>query len=379
MIQKLNLKKEILNTMIVNGIINLSPIQNVVLEPILSGRDVIYQARSGSGKTTCYIIAINQMIQTNQQIPQILVLIPTRELAIQINNTINSFGYQLNNKAYACYGGKWIGDDLYNLKKGLGFHAIVGTPGRIFHLCDLRELITENLKTFILDEADILLGSGFKLDVYNIFRFLPENTQCLLISATFHLNILQLSNKFMKDPLIVLIKRENMIVKKIKQFYIPIYLEENKINTLLNLFDTNFFGKTIIFCNTIYKATWIFQKLIEQNFQVMYLHGKIPQKERNKIFKKFLENEIKILISTDLIARGINFSQVSLIINYDVPFNKDTYLHRIGRIGNYFKTSIIINFLTTHDINKILDLELFYFIQMERVPDRFVNMINYFY
>jgi ATP-dependent RNA helicase len=290
------------------------------------GRDVIAQAQSGTGKTATFSISALQSIDTSIRETQALILSPTRELATQIQSVVLALGDYMNVQCHACIGGTSMGEDIKKLDYGQ--HIVSGTPGRVFDMIKRRHLRTRHLKMLILDEADEMLSKGFKEQIYDVYRYLPPSTQVVLLSATLPQDVLEITSKFMTDPIRVLVKRDELTLEGIKQFFVAVEKEEWKFDTLCDLYDTLTITQAVIFCNTRQKVNWLTEKMREANFTVSSMHGEMPQKERDAIMQEFRQGASRVLITTDVWARGIDVQQVSLVINYDLPSNRENYIHR---------------------------------------------------
>lgn len=260
-------------------------IWNSAITPIVKGRDVIAQAQSGTGKTATFSISILQSIDTTLRETQALVLSPTRELATQIQSVVLALGDYMNVQCHACIGGTSIGEDIRKLDNGV--HVVSGTPGRVYDMIRRRNLRTRNIKMLILDEADELLNRGFKDQIYDVYRYLPPATQVVILSATLPHDVLELTTKFMTDPIRILVKRDELTLEGIKQFFVAVEREEWKFDTLCDLYDTLTITQAVIFCNTRRKVDWLTEKMREANFTVSSMHGEMPQKERDAIMQEF--------------------------------------------------------------------------------------------
>ncbi|CAK9438776.1 uncharacterized protein LODBEIA_P30000 [Lodderomyces beijingensis] len=362
----LNLKPNIVRGIFGYGYETPSTIQQRAILPITEGRDVLAQAQSGTGKTATFTISALQRIDENEKATQALILAPTRELALQIKNVITSIGLYLKVTVHASIGGTSMSDDIEAFKSGV--QIVVGTPGRVFDMIERRYFKTEKVKMFILDEADEMLSSGFKEQIYNIFRLLPETTQVVLLSATMPQDVLEVTTKFMNNPVRILVKKDELTLEGIKQFYINVDLEEYKFDCLVDLYDSISVTQAVIFCNTRSKVEFLTNKLREEKFTVSAIHADLPQVERDTIMKEFRSGSSRILISTDLLARGIDVQQVSLVINYDLPANKENYIHRIGRGGRFGRKGVAINFVTDKDVGVMREIERFYSTQISEMP-----------
>ena len=256
-----------------------------------------------------------------------------------------------------------------------GVHVVVGTPGRILEIISRGGLNLDNLKTIILDEADEMLSRGFKDQIYDVFKFLPEKVQVCLFSATMPSEVLEVTAKFMRDPIRILVKRDELTLEGIKQFFIAVEREEWKLDTLCDLYETLTITQAIIYCNTRRKVDWLTEKMSERDFTVSAMHGDMDQRERDLIMREFRSGSSRVLITTDLLARGIDVQQVSLVINYDLPTNRENYIHRIGRSGRFGRKGVAINFITAGDVRYLRDIEQFYHTQIEEMPMDVADLI----
>lgn len=245
---------------------------------------------------------------------------------------------------------------------------VVGTPGRVSDMLDKRYLRVDNLKLFILDEADEMLSRGFKVQIHDIFKKLPQDVQVALFSATMPNEILHLTTQFMRDPKRILVKQEELTLEGIRQFYVGVEKDEWKLITLFDLYETLTIVQAIIYCNTRKKVDYLTEKMREKDFTCSSMHGDMDQKDREVIMRQFRSGSSRVLITTDLLARGIDVQQVSLVINYDLPASPETYIHRIGRSGRFGKKGVSINFVTDDDITRLRDIERHYNTQIEEMP-----------
>ncbi|KAJ8597427.1 DEAD-domain-containing protein [Rhizopogon salebrosus TDB-379] len=350
-----------------------SAIQQRAILPITRGRDVIAQAQSGTGKTATFSISILQSIDISVRETQALVLSPTRELATQIQSVVLALGDYMNVLCHACIGGTSISEDIRKLEHGQ--HVVSGTPGRVFDMIRRNTLRTRNIKMLVLDEADELLNKGFKDQIYDIYRHLPPNTQVVLLSATLPYDVLEMTTKFMSDPVRILVKRDELTLEGIKQFFVAVEKEDWKFDTLCDLYDTLTITQAVIFCNTRRKVDWLTEKMRAANFTVSSMHGEMVQKERDAIMAEFRSTTSRVLITTDVWARGIDVQQVSLVINYDLPANRENYIHRIGRSGRFGRKGVAINFVTVDDVRILRDIEQFYSTQIDEMPVNAAELI----
>jgi len=350
-----------------------SAIQQRAIKPLLDGRDTIGQAQSGTGKTATFAIGCLQRIDFNHHECQALILAPTRELANQIQKVCLALGDYNNIKCHCCIGGTSVRDDIDKLKQGM--HLVVGTPGRTLDMISKRHLRIDDLITFVLDEADETLSRGFKDQIYDVFKMLPPNVQVCLFSATMPPDILDMTSKFMREAVRILVKKDELTLEGIRQFYVAIEKEEWKLDTLCDLYETLTITQAIIYCNTRRKVDFLADQLAKRDFTISTMHAELDQKERDLVMREFRSGSSRVLISTDLLARGIDVQQVSLVINFDLPQNMENYLHRIGRSGRFGRKGVAINFVTNNDVRSMKDIEKYYHTQIEEMPMDIADLI----
>jgi len=371
---EMNLREELLRGIYAYGFEKPSAIQQRAIVPIIKGHDTIAQAQSGTGKTGTFTIATLQRLDIEDQSCQALFLAPTRELAQQIQKVIAAVGDYMKVKVHACVGGTAVREDLQILKEGV--HIVVGTPGRVYDMIQRGALRLNKLKIFVLDEADQMLDRGFKDQIYEIFSCgLPKDTQVALFSATMPADALELTSKFMRDPVTILVKKDELTLDGIKQFYIAVEKEDWKLETLYDLYDTLTITQAIIYASTRRRVDWLTEQMRKKDYAVSATHGEMEMREREKIMKEFRSGATRVLITTDLLARGIDVQQVSLVINYDLPTNRENYIHRIGRSGRFGRKGVAINFVTAADAKYLKDIEEFYHTQIDEMPMNEANLI----
>jgi len=369
----MDLKEDLLRGIYAYGFEKPSAIQQRAIKPTLMGKDVIAQAQSGTGKTATFAIGILQKLDVSMRDCQALILAPTRELALQIKTVITALGDFLNVRIHACVGGTLVRDDIRTLQDGV--HVVAGTPGRVYDMINRRALRLDEVRLFVLDEADEMLSRGFKDQIYDVFKFMPEMVQCTIFSATMPMEVLEVTQKFMRDPVMILVKKDELTLEGIKQFYIAIEREEWKLETLIDLYKTLTITQAIIYCNTRRKVDWLTQQMQLKDFTVSSMHGDLEQKERDIIMREFRSGSSRVLITTDLLARGIDVQQVSLVINYDLPTIRENYIHRIGRSGRFGRKGVSINFIVKNDVKYMKDIEEFYNTQIEEMPLNLADLI----
>ena len=370
----MNLKENLLRGIYSHGFENPSPIQKKGIMPILTGRDVIAQAQSGTGKTGAFSVSTLQCVDETLNEVQGLLLAPTRELAIQIHDVISKLGTFIENMKCSLFiGGRSMDQDMKELERKP--QIVVGTPGRVHDLIRRRKLVTKSVKLLVIDEADEMLSAGFKEQVYHIFQFLGSKVQVALFSATLPNEIQSLTEKFMRDPIKILVKTESVTLEGIKQYYVALENDAQKYETLKDLFECISVSQCIIYCNSITRVSDLCEALCKDNFPVCCIHSGMEKTEREKAYKEFTNGGSRVLISSNLTARGIDVQQVSTVINFDIPKDIHTYIHRIGRSGRWGRKGMGINFITQRDIRKIREIEQYYETQIEEMPASISNII----
>jgi len=350
-----------------------SSIQQRAIKPMIDKKDIVAQSQSGTGKTATFLISALQGIDKSILKPQVLVLAPNRELASQIFSVMEALNSYLKVSGALIIGGTKVEDNFKALDKGV--HIIVGTPGRVFDMIKRYVLKTDKIHAFIMDEADEMLSRGFKDQIYEIFQYVPKESQICLFSATMPQQALELTRKFMVNPLRILVKKEQLTLEGIKQYYLGVESEMWKLATLSDLYDKLAISQSIIFANSRRKVEYIRDQLAELNHTVDCIHGEMPQNERDTIMTNFRKGNSRILITTDIIARGIDVQQVSIVINYDVPRFREIYIHRIGRSGRYGRKGIAINFVTEKEYNHLQSIIEFYQTDMEALPENIKELL----
>jgi translation initiation factor 4A len=350
------------------GFESVSPIQKKAIKPIIMGRDLIAQAQSGTGKTATFTIGALSSIQLDQNTTQVLILSPTRELTKQTANVINGIGCMMPKlKVQTLIGGTSINDDLTELKESTP-HIIAGCPGRVYDVIRRNQKMCNTINTIIMDEADEMLSSGFKEQVYNIFQYLKKDIQICLFSATLPDYIQTIINKIMKDPVRVQVKSEQLTLEGISQFYIAIENDTQKYAALKDLYSYISVSQCIIYANSLKRVSDLYDAMVDDGFPVCCIHGSMEKEQRDNAFKDFKNGKYRVLISSNVTARGIDIQQVSIVINFDLPKDIHTYLHRIGRSGRWGRKGVGINFITRRDVSKIREIEQHYATEIQELP-----------
>jgi len=362
----MKLKDELLRGIYAYGFEKPSHIQQRGIIPCIKGHDTIAQAQSGTGKTATFSIASLQAVNIKDRDCQVLILAPTRELAHQTYKVLNDLGDYMKVESHACVGGTAVREDISTLQRGV--QIVVGTPGRVNDMISRNALRLEKLRMFVLDEADEMLSRGFKDQIYDVFQYLPSEVQVCLFSATMPIEILNMTKRFMRNPVRILVKKEALTLDGIRQFYISVEREDWKLDTLCDLYETLTITQAIIYCNTRRKTEWLQEKMTHRDFTVSCMHGEMDMSDRQLIMREFRSGSSRVLITTDLLARGIDVQQVSLVINYDLPTNRENYIHRIGRSGRFGRKGVAINFVSQDDVRALREIEQFYRTEIEEMP-----------
>jgi len=370
----LGIKENLLRGVYSYGFEKPSRIQYKSIPVINEGKDIIAQSQSGTGKTGAFTIGTLNRVNEDINKTQVLIVNPTRELAEQTMNVINEISSYTKITKTKSVGGTNVSacSDLLRREP----HVVVGTPGRIIDMINKCNLITSEILTLVIDEADEMLSFGFLPTLQEIIRSMPKDTQICLFSATMPQEMLELTDRFMNNPEKILVNKEELTLEGISQYYINTKVNHWKYDVLTDIYDSIQISQCIIYINSKNKLIEIYQKLIENNFPVGMIHGSLQTNERDYTVKKFREGEIRILLSTDLLSRGIDIQQLSLVINYDLPREKETYIHRIGRSGRYGRKGVAINFITDYDIEHLQNIREFYNTKIEEMPNDIQNIVN---
>lgn len=360
---ELDINQNLLRGIYAYGFEKPSPIQEKAILPLLDSKDVIAQAQSGTGKTAAFSIAALNKINLSIQKPQVLILSPTRELCVQTAKVVEGIGSMMKNLVvHTVFGGN------YYEEKNNEPHIICGCTGRLYDCIQRKKISTKEIKLVILDEADEMLSSGFKEQVYNIFQNLNNNVQIALFSATLPEHINSIVNKIMRDPVKITINQDMLTLEGISQYYIALQDDEQKYMTLKHLFGFISVSQCIIYCNSIRRVTDLYEAMLADDFPVTCIHSSMDKQSREDAFMNFKSGKSRVLISSNLTARGIDIQQVSIVINFDIPKCVSTYLHRIGRSGRWGRKGVGINFLCRRDISKIKEIESYYSCQIQELP-----------
>lgn len=363
-----NIKSELLRGIYAYGFENPSEIQKRAILPIINNRDIFAQAQSGSGKTGTFSIGTLQNIDTKINSTQAIILAPTHELAKQISNVITNLGAFMDGLVIkTIIGGTSIQQDNADIRVKQP-HIIVGCTGRIYDMIVRKYLKVSNVKMLVLDEADELLSKGFKDQIYNIFQYLSKDLQLVLFSATMPDDILKITQKIMHNPVKITMKKEQLNLECIKQYFVALRDDINKYDTLKDLFSIISVNQCIIYCNNVKRVIDLQNAMTNDGYSVCSIHSSMDKTEREKVFANFRLGTYRVLISSNITARGIDVQQVSTVINFDVPKCVHTYLHRIGRSGRWGRKGLAINFITKRDVFTMKKIESHYNISIDELP-----------
>jgi len=340
------LKRELLMGIYEKGYEKPSPIQEEAIPIALAGRDILARSKNGTGKTASFLIPSLEKTDTSKTIIQVLILVPTRELALQTSQVCKELGKHMHGlQVMVTTGGTLLKDDVMRLFNGV--HILVATPGRVLDLANKGVADLSKCSTLILDEADKLLSPEFQPLVEQIISFLPNERQILLFSATFPVTVKDFKDRFLRKPYEINLMDE-LTLKGVTQYYAFVE-ERQKVHCLNTLFSKLQINQSIIFCNSVNRVELLAKKITELGYSCFYIHAKMQQAHRNRVFHDFRNGACRNLVCSDLFTRGIDIQAVNVVINFDFPKNSETYLHRIGRSGRFGHLGIAINLITYDD------------------------------
>jgi translation initiation factor 4A len=368
---ELNISDDLLRGIYSYGFEKPSPIQSKAIKPIIEGRDIIAQAQSGTGKTATFSIGALSRIDLNDKNNQVLILSPTHELTKQTAKVIRSLSTMMHGlRIQTMIGGSSIEGDA-EFMYGAPPHIIVGCPGRVYDMIKRRHINSNKLKLVIIDEADEMLSQGFKDQIYNIFQTFNNDIQVALFSATLPQNIYIITDQIMRNPVKISVAAEMLTLEGIKQYFVALNDDVEKYATLKDIYQSISLSQCIIYCNSVKRVADLFDAMMEDQFPVCCIHSSMEKGEREASLDQFRAGSARVLISSNVTARGIDVQQVSTVINFDLPRDAHTYLHRIGRSGRWGRKGTGINFITKRDTQTIRDIESYYKTQIDELPANF--------
>lgn len=363
-----DLQPQVLRGIYAYGFEKPSLIQQKSIRPILDCKDVIVQAQSGTGKTGCFTISTLSLINPNESSVQALLLSPTRELAMQTKDVLNALGKFIPKfNSVLAVGGTSLDGCIQDIKTKHP-QVVVGCSGRIYDLLRRNIIIPDKIKLIIIDEADEMMSDGFKEQIYNIFQYVSTNVQVGLFSATLPDDIVALFDTFMRNPVKILVKSEQLTLDGIAQYYINLEQDNDKYECLKDIYSTFTVSQCIIYCNSVQRVQYLYDTMLADHFPVTVIHSNMDKHTRIENYKHFRSGKSRVLISSNVTARGIDIQQVSTVINFDIPSSVETYLHRIGRSGRWGRKGLSINFVTPRDSRYIQQIERHYSIQIQEMP-----------
>ena len=345
-----------------------SKIQQIAIVPMSKHTDILAQSQSGTGKTGAFTIGSLSVMDTSLKSPQVLVICPTRELSQQTERVVTSLSNYMKIKVLSATGGNRLQSDISTLRAGAQF--VVGTPGRIFDLIRRGDLSVDHMKYVILDEADQMLEDLFAEQIKAILDSnFPSSTRLALFSATMPENVIEIAENYLSNPVRILLPPDEVTLKGIKQYYVDLEREDWKLPVLLDLYQQIAVNQALIYVNKRQKAEWLAKQLGSHGFTLEYIHGEMEVAERKKRMDDFRSGTVRVLISTDLLARGIDVQQVSLVVNYELPVQRENYVHRIGRSGRYGKKGVAINLVYGEERGMLKEIEKHYSTEIVELPE----------
>ena len=351
-----------------------SKIQSKAIVPMKEGRDILAQAQSGTGKTGTFVIGSLSHVDPQLKKPQVLVLVHVRELAQQIATVARGIGSAMKLQVLCAVGGNSLREDIKALENGAQF--IVGTPGRIFDLVNRNVLDRNSIRYLVLDEADQMLEEMFYKQVMCILeKGFPQDTKVSLFSATLPEEVISVANKILRDPVRILIPAAAVRLEGIQQFFVPLEREDHKFECICDLYKHLNISQAVIFCNKRQKAEVLAEKMSAQGFPITCIHGELEKPERARRMEQFIKGQTRVMISTDMLARGIDIQQVSLVINYELPTNRENYVHRIGRAGRFGRKGTTINLLLPEEEGMMKDISDHYGMSLQELPNDLSKLI----
>ena len=370
---EMGLSDEIIRGIYSYGFETPSKIQQVAIVPMSKSNDILAQSQSGTGKTGAFTIGALSVVDSSIKAPQVIVICPTRELSQQTERVARALGNYIGLKVLSATGGNQLRSDISTLKAGAQF--IVGTPGRIFDLIRRGDLAIEHMKYIILDEADQMLEDLFAEQIRTILdNKFPASTRLALFSATMPTNVVEVAENYLSNPVRILLPPDEVTLDGIKQYFVGLEREEWKLPVLLDLYQQIAVNQALIYVNKRQKAEWLAKQLAAQGFTLEFIHGEMEVADRKKRMEDFRSGQVRVLISTDLLARGIDVQQVSLVVNYELPVQRENYIHRIGRSGRYGKKGVAINLIYGGEMNSLKEIEKHYSTTIHELPDDLASL-----
>ena len=366
--EEMELEENLLRGVFGHGFEKPSAIQTKAIVPIKEKRDILAQAQSGTGKTGAFLIGSLSRLDESLKKPQILILVHVHELAAQIAKVASAIGTNMKLNVLCAIGGNPLRDDIREIENGA--QLIVGTPGRIFDLMNRNVLSTNDIRVLIMDEADQMLKDLFYKQVMCILeKGFPSQTQVALFSATMPESVIAVANKILQNPVRILIPPTAVRLEGIQQFCITLDREEDKFECICDLYKNLNISQAVIFCNTRKSAETLVRKMADAGYPITCIHGELTKPERAQRMKAFLSGDCRVIVSTDMLSRGIDVQQISLVFNYEVPTDMESYIHRIGRAGRFGRKGTTINMVIPAEEAMMKDICQLYNIKQEFLPE----------
>lgn len=366
-----NLKNQLLRGIYAYGFEQPSKIQQKSILPMTQKHDIIAQAQSGTGKTGAFTIGTLQLVNPDIKETQAMIISPTRELSVQTHDVITQLGSFIKKlKIKLLIGGTSSDTDIASIKESTP-HIVIGCPGRIHDMIRRNFINAQTINLIVLDEADEMLSTGFKEQIYNIFQYMNNDVQVGLFSATIPAEVNALTEKFMRNPVKILVKSEALTLEGISQYFISVEDDKHKYNSLKDLYSIISVSQCIIYCNSVKRVQDLYDVMKDDGFPVCCIHSNMDKSERSTSFMQFKNGKYRVMISSNVTARGIDIQQVSTVINFDIPRDVHTYLHRIGRSGRWGRKGIGVNFITRKDYKQLKNIEQHYHTEINELPNDF--------
>jgi translation initiation factor 4A len=373
--EEMQIPVNILRGIFAHGFTEPSAIQKRGIKPIIERNDVLAQAQSGTGKTCTFVTGTLSCIDSEEKSIQGLILAPTRELASQIEGVAKALCTYTNIVVYAATGGVIVREDISALQKGV--HLVIGTPGRVYDLMERGVLKRDKIRVLVMDEADQLLEGRFRDQTECILNMgFPDQTKVALFSATMPDEVIEVANRLLKDPVRILLPPEKVTLEGIAQHYVEVEQDAWKFDCLCDLYQHINVNQAIIYANTRSKVEWLAKRLQENGFQVSFIHGEMESKDRRECVKAFRAGNSRVLVSSDLLARGLDVQQVSLVINFELPPVRENYIHRIGRSGRFGRKGVAINLVTPGELRELREIESHYATSIVQLPLDIGSILN---
>lgn len=367
----LDLKEDLHRGVLAYGFEKPTSIQQKAIKPIIDGHDIIGQAQSGTGKTGSFTIGCLQRIDLTSSTTQAIILSNTHILAKQTFSVVNNLSNYMDGLVTKLLiGGTSVSEDIGDLRSRKP-HIIIGTPGRVFDMMKRRHFDTSDVRLFIMDEADEMLNKGFKEQIYEIFRYLNDDVQVALFSATMPDEILSLTDKFLRNPVKITLKSEDITLKGIKQFYIAVSSDQEKFDCLKDLYECISASQSIIYVSSRERVSRLYNAMVSDGFAVCCVHSEMPPTERDSTIDKFRNGHFRVMISSAMTTRGFDVQQVSTVIIFDMETfinNLENYVHAIGRSGRFGRKGLAINFMTKQDTTVFNAIQDKYKTTIEELP-----------